>query len=71
MDDCDQAYHYTETLNRIAIANQLNRSRCLNPSLKWCKECEEEIPEARRKAVPGCCRCVACETRFERRGNGR
>ncbi len=71
MDDCDQAYHYTETLNRIAIANQRNRSRSLEPSLKWCKACEEEIPEARRKAMPGCSRCVACETEFERGRNGR
>ena len=31
-------------------------------SLTECEECGEPIPEARRKAVPGVRRCVACQT---------
>jgi len=31
------------------------------PSLKRCEECDTEIPEARRKAVPGVRLCVACQ----------
>jgi len=31
-------------------------------SLKRCAECDAEIPEARRKAVPGVCFCVRCQT---------
>lgn len=30
-----------------------------------CVECEEPIPEARRKAVPGVCLCVACQAELE------
>ena len=38
------------------------RSRLLGgPSLTHCEDCEEPIPEARRKAVPGVRRCVSCQ----------
>jgi phage/conjugal plasmid C-4 type zinc finger TraR family protein len=30
-------------------------------SLTHCEECEEEIPEARRKSMPGVRRCVPCQ----------
>jgi phage/conjugal plasmid C-4 type zinc finger TraR family protein len=32
-----------------------------------CIECGEDIPEARRMAVPGCKRCLQCQIAFERR----
>ncbi|QQG32261.1 putative zinc-finger containing protein [Citrobacter phage CkP1] len=31
-------------------------------SEKYCEECDEEIPEARRLAIKGCTRCVACQS---------
>lgn len=30
-------------------------------SLKYCEECGEPIPEARRKALPGVRKCIACQ----------
>ena len=36
-------------------------------SLKECEECGEDIPEARREAVPGVRRCVACQTGADKR----
>lgn len=30
-------------------------------SLKDCEECEEPIPDARRRAVPGVRLCIACQ----------
>lgn len=30
-------------------------------SLEHCEDCGEPIPEARRRAVPGVRRCVACQ----------
>ena len=36
-------------------------------SLTHCEVCEEPIPEARRKAVPGVRLCVACQANLERR----
>ncbi len=35
-------------------------------SLTHCMECECVIPEARRKAIPGVCLCVACQSQFEK-----
>ena len=31
------------------------------PGLRHCEECDVEIPEARRKAVPGVRLCVECQ----------
>lgn len=31
------------------------------PSAEFCIDCDEAIPEARRAAVPGVQRCVACQ----------
>jgi phage/conjugal plasmid C-4 type zinc finger TraR family protein len=31
-----------------------------------CEDCEEPIPEGRRKAAPGCTRCIRCQEHFER-----
>ncbi|PID59764.1 MAG: hypothetical protein CSB44_12595 [Gammaproteobacteria bacterium] len=31
------------------------------PSLTHCEECDEPIPEARRQALPGVRRCIACQ----------
>ncbi|HEV7163817.1 MAG TPA: DksA/TraR family C4-type zinc finger protein [Gammaproteobacteria bacterium] len=31
------------------------------PSLKYCEECANEIPEARRVAMPGVRLCIACQ----------
>jgi phage/conjugal plasmid C-4 type zinc finger TraR family protein len=36
------------------------------PSLKRCQECGEEIPQARRKAVPGVRLCVPCQEARDR-----
>jgi phage/conjugal plasmid C-4 type zinc finger TraR family protein len=36
------------------------------PSLSHCIDCGEEIPEARRKASAGVCRCMLCQEDFER-----
>ena len=32
------------------------------PGLAQCEECDADIPEARRKAVPGVRLCVACQS---------
>ncbi|MBU1340545.1 MAG: DksA/TraR family C4-type zinc finger protein [Proteobacteria bacterium] len=34
-------------------------------SLTHCKECGGVIPDARRKAIPGVCLCVGCQSEFE------
>lgn len=47
---------------RDALAKQAKE-----PSLEECEECGEEIPEARRIAVPGCKMCIYCKEKSERR----
>jgi phage/conjugal plasmid C-4 type zinc finger TraR family protein len=34
-------------------------------SLTHCKECGNIIPDARRKAIPGVCLCVECQSELE------
>ncbi|MBQ0772743.1 DksA/TraR family C4-type zinc finger protein [Parasphingorhabdus sp.] len=47
------------------IADAVKRARADMPSgeaAKYCVECGEEIPEARRRALPGTRTCVACQS---------
>jgi phage/conjugal plasmid C-4 type zinc finger TraR family protein len=52
----------------VESAVQLAKSRLPNgESLTHCEECEAEIPEARRKALPGVRYCVRCQSEREKR----
>ncbi|MDI5933230.1 MULTISPECIES: DksA/TraR family C4-type zinc finger protein [Halomonas] len=47
------------------IEDALQRARSELPrgeSLKHCEECGDEIPQARREAVPGVRLCIACQS---------
>jgi phage/conjugal plasmid C-4 type zinc finger TraR family protein len=47
-----------------SIEDAVNRARRQLPkgeSLKHCEECDAEIPEARRQAVPGVRLCINCQ----------
>lgn len=39
-------------------------------SAEYCDDCGGEIPMGRRLAVPGCQRCVHCQSLWERRRYG-
>ena len=49
-----------------SIKDELDRMKArkapVGESLTHCAECEEEIPEARRKAIPGVKLCIDCMT---------
>ncbi|SMX43712.1 DksA/TraR family C4-type zinc finger protein [Maliponia aquimaris] len=59
-----------------SIAEELERMKLrrgpIGESLTHCAECEEEIPEARRQAIPGVKLCIDCaaerQGRDQRRG---
>ena len=63
------------------IIDGVSRARALMPAgegMTHCVECGEEIPAARRRAMPGACTCVPCQaerdarpatTPFNRRGS--
>ncbi|TFH86020.1 DksA/TraR family C4-type zinc finger protein [Billgrantia azerbaijanica] len=47
------------------IEDALQRARSELPrgeSRRHCEECDEEIPQARREAVPGVRLCIACQS---------
>lgn len=56
-----------ETEQRMREAGIAARERYQGESLTECEGCGDEIPEARRLAVPGCRLCVDCKARGERR----
>jgi phage/conjugal plasmid C-4 type zinc finger TraR family protein len=52
-----------------SVKDSVNLARSLLPrgeSLTHCMECENKIPEARRKAIPGVCLCVDCQSEREK-----
>lgn len=59
-----------------SITDELKRMQSrrapVGASLQHCAECEEEIPEARRNAIPGVKLCLECQqerdSRFVARG---
>ncbi|MBT8370689.1 MAG: DksA/TraR family C4-type zinc finger protein [Deltaproteobacteria bacterium] len=51
-----------------SVKDAVKRARSRLPdgkSLTHCEECEADIPEARRKAIPGVRLCVNCQSALE------
>lgn len=64
-DTLDAASELTQQRIEMAVAaHRLNHSAV---SETHCEECGEELPEARRKAYPGCTMCVECQSNMELR----
>jgi len=50
----------------VEDAVELARSRLnMGDSLAECEECESEIPQARREAIPGVRLCIKCQSELE------
>ena len=52
-----------------SVADAVKQARQQMPqgeSKTHCVECEEPIPQARRKAIPGVCLCIRCQEELER-----
>ncbi|MDU1353732.1 TraR/DksA family transcriptional regulator [Citrobacter freundii] len=61
----DQASALEEMMRDHAIqAHRLNHSAV---SATHCEECSDSLPDARRKAYPGCTMCVGCQSDMELR----
>lgn len=63
----DQAAELEQLQRELALAAQRRRSTPLGPSLSHCDDCGADIPPLRRETVPGCTRCVPCQTTAEKR----
>ena len=69
MDEIDVTNRRLE-VEQAAIEAQLKAAReaaVSRDAAAECEDCGEEIPQARREAVPGCTRCAQCQERYERR----
>lgn len=64
MDDVDLARRQTEQFRRLAL-QQARRTTATGESARICRCCGRSIPEARRRAMPGCVLCVDCMRRQE------
>ena len=52
----------------VEDAIKLVRSRLPNgEGLTHCEECENVIPDARRKAIPGVRLCVSCQSEYDKK----
>lgn len=50
----------------VEDAVELARSRLnVGESLMQCEECDGDIPEARRKAIPGVHLCISCQSALQ------
>ena len=52
-----------------SVEDAVNRARSQLPQgegLSHCEECDGELPEARREAIPGVRLCVSCQLEVER-----
>ena len=50
------------------LANQVGKGSYQGDSRHLCEECDDPIPEERRRHVPGVRLCVPCQTHLERLG---
>lgn len=62
-DIFDRASELEELHREAALA--AHRDRPIGQSYSHCEDCGDEIPEKRRKAVPGCRRCIHCQQSYE------
>ncbi|MFW2439585.1 MAG: TraR/DksA C4-type zinc finger protein [Arenicellales bacterium] len=74
MDQADMAEKLiTEHLEQVIAAARgiAINTRASRTPVKKCIECNDLIPVKRRRAIPGCTRCVDCEADYESycRGN--
>lgn len=71
-DHIDKAVERETELRDDALAKikRLQLEQSARPSLSECESCGSEIPEARRRAVPGVQLCISCQTAFEKKQKG-
>ena len=62
-----QLHAIHNNLNAVAGVRRKLEEQAAQPSAEECEECGDEIPEARRKAVPGVQLCVFCQEKHERK----
>ncbi|MGX3020918.1 TraR/DksA family transcriptional regulator [Ursidibacter sp. B-7004-1] len=67
-DQIDKANELAEKEREFALAKLRNKPTAC--SLTHCQDCNEVIPEARRKHAMGCTRCIDCQQIYEHKAKG-
>ena len=68
MDQFDQAQELDARYRQQGIDQHRQRMQVMNgDSLAHCLACGDEIPEARRRILPGVTLCVGCAGELERK----
>lgn len=62
-----QLHAIHNNMNAVADVRRKLQNQAEKPSAKFCEECGDDIPEARRKIVPGVQFCVFCQEKHERK----
>lgn len=62
-----QLHAIHNNMNAVANVRSKLAKQAMQPSAEFCEECGEEIPQARRVAVPGVKFCVFCQEKSERK----
>jgi phage/conjugal plasmid C-4 type zinc finger TraR family protein len=72
-DIYDRATEREEEARADALAAQSRRAglagKTIHDSARNCRVCDETIPDARRRALPGVQTCVLCQAELEQAGN--
>lgn len=64
-DEIDQAQACNEDFQAFALQmHRINRENG-NYTGEYCIDCEAPIPPERRRAAPGCLRCIDCQNDYE------
>lgn len=61
-----QLHAIHNNMNAVAAVRRELERQAQQPSLEECEECGDEIPTARRLAIPGVRLCVFCKEKQER-----
>lgn len=65
-DEIDLAQECAENHREMALASALARPARNGRSSGFCVDCNDPIPEARLRSVPGTERCLECQVAAER-----
>ena len=65
--DIAQINNLMQNASAVSMVQAALAKQSQQPSLEFCETCGDEIPEARRVAVPGCTQCIHCKEISERR----
>lgn len=68
MDQFDRAQELDARFRDQALNLQHRVAAFDRETRKTCIDCGEEIPEVRRRVLPGCQRCIYCAEMLEREG---